>query len=350
MNLKVSNLIYFFLSLLSGWPSVKWLIKRLAVLVVTVFTAITINFFLVRMMPGNPIDILINEYMSLGMSYEEAAAAVAAIVPFIPTKPLHEQYIDYIIGILSGNLGKSISLAQPVTLILMYAIPWTVFIVSISLMVSFSIGIVAGMYMAYRRGGLLDKALSIFASVTSGFPSYAIGVLLAITLGVKFKIFPYRGAYDYWVKPGFNLEFIVSVFSHAILPVMTYVVTTVGGWMLAMKSSTTSVLGEYYVKTAEARGLPDRRIILTYVGRNAILPLFTRLTISLGYMFGGVVFIETIFSYPGIGRYLSVSISRRDYILMSGCFLVTTVAVIAANFLADLLYSKLDPRIKLGEE
>ncbi len=327
-----------------------WLIKRILLLILTMFTAITINFFLLRLMPGNPIDILITEYMEMGMSYNEAAQYVATIIPLNLSKPLYEQYIDYIKGIFTGNLGRSIELAQPVTVILAYGIPWSVFVVSISLMISFSVGVVAGMYMAYRRGSILDKFLSIFASIITGFPAYAIGVIFAVVLGVQLKLFPPFGAYDWWVNPGFNLPFIASVFRHAALPILTYVVTSVGGWMLAMKSSTASVLGEYYVKTAEARGLPDRRIILTYVGRNAILPLFTRLAITLGFMFGGVVFVETIYAYPGIGRYLSRSLSTRDYPLMSGCFLVTTIAVIISNFVADLLYSKLDPRIKLGEE
>ncbi len=328
----------------------KWLIKRLATLGLTLWAAVTINFFLVRMMPGNPIDILINELMSMGYSYEEAVTAVAGMVPFIPNEPLHIQYIQYISGILHGDLGKSITLASPVTRILAFGIPWTVFIVSISLLTSFTVGIILGMYMAYRRGSLLDKTLSLLASVTGGLPSYAIGVVFALFFGIQLKWFPVAGAYDPYVTPGLNLEFIASIFHHAALPMFTYFVTTFGGWMLAMKSSTTSVLGEYYVQAAEARGLPEHRIVLTYVGRNALLPLFTRLAISLGYMFGGVTFIETIFTYPGIGRYLSLSISRRDYTLMSGCFLITTAAVVLANFLAELLYSRLDPRVRTGGE
>ena len=125
---------------------------------------------------------------------------------------------------------------------------------------------------------------------------------------------------------------------------------TFGGWMLTMKSSTTSVLGVYYVIAAEARGLPERRIVITYVGRNAILPLFTRFAISLGYIFGGSVFIETIYSYPGVGRYLVDAITTRDYILMTGIFLVITFAVVLANFVADLVYSWIDPRARVMEE
>lgn len=320
------------------------------VLALTIYASITLTFILVRLMPGNPVDILIQQYLMLGYSYEEAASAVAAILPFLPTDPIHKQYIDYIIGIFRGELGKSIILGIPVTRLLAYAIPWTVFVTGTALIISFTVGVILGMFMAYWRGSIFDRALSFIASVLGSFPSYAIGVLLAITLGVRLKLFPFIGAYSPEVNPGFNLAFLADVIYHAILPILSYVVVTFGGWMLTMKSSTTSVLGEYYVRAAEARGLPERRIVLTYVGRNAILPLFTRLTISIGYIFGGSVFIETIYSYPGMGRYLVDAITTRDHILMTGIFLVITFAVVFANFIADLVYSKIDPRARVSEE
>jgi len=328
----------------------KWIYKRILTLIFTLFATISINFFLIRMMPGNAVDALISQYMQMGYSYEEAVSAVASVVPFMPDKPLYEQFIDYLKGILQGDLGKSIVLATPVMQILAYAIPWTVFIVSISLIASFTIGVVMGVYTAYRRGTVLDKILSVLASVSGALPSYVIGVSFVIFLAVQLRLFPVLGPYGSNVRPGFTLEFIGSVFYHAALPVLTYVTTTFGGWMLAMKSNTISVLGEYYVRAAEARGLSERRITMTYVGRNALLPLFTRLAISVGFMFGGVVFIESIFAYPGIGNFLTVSIRLRDHTLMSGVFILTTIAVVASNFFADLLYSKLDPRIRLGTE
>ncbi len=324
----------------------KWIVKRVLTLLFTLMATMSINFFLIRLMPGNAVDMLINEYMLMGYSYEEAVSAVASIVPFTPDKPLLEQFIDYLKGILAGNLGKSFTLATPVTVILGYAIPWTVFIVSISLITSFTLGVVLGVYTAYRRGTISEKSLSIFASVSRAIPTYVIGVLFILLFAVRLRWFPTLGPYGSGIKPGFTLDFIGSVLYHAALPLLTYVTTTVGGWMLAMKSNTISVLGEYYVRAAEARGLSGRRIMLTYVGRNALLPLFTRLAISFGVMFGGVVFIESIFSYPGIGSYLQYAIRYRDHVLMSGVFILTTIAVVAGNFLADLLYSRLDPRIR----
>ncbi|MEM2921583.1 MAG: ABC transporter permease [Candidatus Bathyarchaeia archaeon] len=326
----------------------RWIVKRALTVAVTLFSALTLIFFLIRIMPGNPIDMMIGQLIAQGYDYKEAATRVAALLPFVPDAPLIEQYIDYLKGFFTGDLGKSILLAVPITTILNYAIPWTVFLVSISLLTSFSLGILLGMFMAYRRGGILDKAFSLLSSVTRALPPYVVGVLLALFFAVQVKWFPVMGPYDARIKPGFTLDFIASVFYHATLPVMSYVITTIGSWILQMKSSTVSVLGEYYVTAAEARGLPERRIVTSYVGRNAILPLFTSLAISIGFIFSGSVFIETIYSYPGIGRFLATSVTYRDYTLMTGCFLVTTVAVVLSNFLADLLYSRLDPRIRLG--
>ena len=156
-----------------------------------------------------------------------------------------------------------------------------------------------------------------------------------------------RGAYSPGMKPGFTLAFIKDIFFHAALPILTYVLTTVGGWMLAMKSSTISTLGEDYVTVAEARGLPERRIITSYVGRNASLPLITQLAISIGFVVGGSTLIEFIFVYQGIGQLLLSSINARDYPVMQGVFLIITIAVILANFLADFVYGWLDPRIRV---
>jgi peptide/nickel transport system permease protein len=330
----------------------RWFVRRIITAAMTIFASLTITFFLIRVMPGNPVDMMVAQLIMQGLDPEEAYRRVMAMVPFVPKDPIWKQYIDYIMGFLRGDLGRSIHYSAPVTTILMYGIPWTTFLVSISLIISFSLGVVLGMYIAYRRGGILDRFFSIFSSVTRAIPPYVIGVLLVIILAVQLKWFwdprrgPMLGPYDPSIQPGFTLEFILSVLYYAILPVTSYVITTFGVWVLQMKSSTVSVLGEYYVTAAEARGLPERRIVISYVGRNAILPLFTSLAISIGHIFSGSVFIETIFSYPGIGRFISASISNRDYMVISGCFLIITVAVVLSNLFADLLYSKLDPRIK----
>jgi len=176
-------------------------------------------------------------------------------------------------------------------------------------------------------------------------------MLLVVFLGVQWKILPIaamRGSLSPGIQPEFSLTFVADALFHAALPIATYVLTTIGTWMLTMKSSTIAALEEDYVAVARARGLRDRRITTAYVGRNAILPLFTQLTISAGFIVGGSVLIEFIFVYQGIGYVLNSSIAQRDYPVMQGVFLVITISVVVANLVADLLYGRLDPRIRVG--
>jgi peptide/nickel transport system permease protein len=195
--------------------------------------------------------------------------------------------------------------------------------------------------------------LTLFASIFSSVPNYLTAILLVVWLGVQWKLVPIaqmRGSLSPGMQPHLSWLFIYDVFFHASLPIATYVLTSIGGWMISMKSSSITILGEDYVTVAKARGLKEWRITMAYVGRNAALPLFTQLAIVIGLAMGGSFLIERIFSYQGIGFILGDSISRRDYTVMQGVFLVITLSVVFANFFADLLYSWLDPRIKLGKQ
>lgn len=326
----------------------SWILRKLATALVMVYLIVTLMFFLIRLMPGNPMDYMLMQLIQIrSMTIEEAQKLVQAYFGFDPEAPLMTQYFAYLKGLIRGDLGESILFPRtPVSQILAQSIPWTAFIVGLSLLVSFAVGAILGIVIAYRRGSRLDNVLSLAGSICNSIPNYVVAILLVYILGGILHLFPMRGAYSSNFIPGFDLDFIGNVFYHAVLPTTAYVLTSFGGWMLSMKGSTISVMGEDYVMAAKARGLPERRIMISYVGRNAILPLFTNLALSIGFMFGGALFIETIFSYPGVGFYLSTSVSGRDYPLMQGCFLVITVSVILANTIADLLYGKIDPRIK----
>jgi len=301
-------------------------------------------------MPGNPIDSLILDYMGppYYLSYEEAVNLVKSFYDIELDKPLWMQYIDYLTNILRGDFGISYIYFSPVIKIISYGLPWTVFLLSISLPLSFFPGVLIGMAIAYKRGSKLDNSISMLSIILRAIPNYIVAILLLYFLGIVLGIFPSGGSHDVRTTPGFTLEYILDVLYHSILPITSYIIVTIGGWIISMRSSTISVLGEDYVRVAEARGLPERRIIFTYVGRNAILPLFTTLAISIGYVFGGSVFIESIFTYPGIGYFLSSAVTSKDYPVIQGCFLIITISVVLANLFADILYSRLDPRIKMG--
>lgn len=320
----------------------------------TVWVVITLTFFLIRLLPGNPVEMYMNELIvQYSMTYEEAQDQAAALFNIDLDRPLLLQYTEYMGKLLQGDLGKSVtSPGTTVNAIIAKHLPWTVFSVGLALMISFGMGMAIGILMAYWRNSLFDHVMTVLASIFSSIPNYLVGILILVWFGVQLRILPIaqmRGALSPGMVPGFNLAFIQDVLFHASLPIFTYVITTIGGWMLAMKSNTLSTLEEDYVTVARARGLKDSRITTAYVGRNASLPLFTTLAINIGFVVGGSILIEQIFRYEGIGLKLLDSIHSRDYTVMQGIFLIITISVIAANYIADILYSWIDPRIKLGQ-
>ncbi len=321
----------------------------------TLWAVTTFTFFMIRKMPGNPVQVVIDQLIERQqLSYEEARAQAAGLFDFDPDQPLLEQYANYMVKLLHGDMGKSISSAgTPVADQIKRYLPWTLFSVGSGLLISFTLGVLLGMAMAYWRGSVFDNVLTAVASLMYGIPDFIIALLLLLVAGVQLKLFSMEdvlGGVGQDVTAGFNLPYIKSVVQHAALPVITYVWGTVGGWILTMKSSTISTLGEDYIMVAKARGLPERRILTAYVGRNAMLPLVTRLAISIGFVVGGSVIIEFIFQYPGLGRQLAMAIGTRDYTTMQGIFLVIAFAVVFSNILADLLFGMLDPRVRVGGE
>lgn len=331
----------------------SYYVRKVLKTLLTVFVVISLIFFLIRLLPGNPIQQMVAQLTSqLGISQQEAYDQAAALFAIDLNRPFYLQYWDYLLNTLRGDLGKSIiSPGTTVSSIILKFLPWTIFSVGTALILSFLVGILLGMFMAYRRDSLLDHGLTVFASIFSSVPNYLVGLMMIVWLGIQWRLVPIgamRGSLSPNVVPGLTWEFFSDALFHAALPIATYFITTVGSWMLAMKSSTISTLGEDYVTVAKARGLTDWRITTAYVGRNASLPLFTQLALSIGFIVGGSILIETIFVYQGIGLTLSNAINRRDYTVMQGIFLVITLSVVFANFFADLLYSWLDPRIKLG--
>jgi len=298
-------------------------------------------------MPGNPIDYLVTQYVESGIPYDEAYRLVSAAFRISLNKPLHVQYLEFLFNLLKGDLGESIVYRSPISSILAYAIPWTIFTVSLGLFLSFLGGIFLGLLCAYKRSSWIDRILSILATSSVAIPNYILAYIFIIIFCRLLRLFPMRAAYDpVRVTPGFNLPFIIDVLYHAILPMLCYFAAGFGTWLLRMRNSTVSVLGEQYISFARARGLPERRIMWKYVGRNAILPVFTILAINIGYIFGGSALIENIFQYPGIGYYISYAVFTRDYPLMQGVFFLLTVTVTLSNFIADILYSRLDPRVR----
>lgn len=332
---------------------VKYLLRRIAISVVIVYVVITLTFFLIRLMPGNAVDYLYNQLLQQGgLTPQQIQQQVSAIYGLMPKSPLWQQYLQYIAHVSVGNFGRSLlDPTETVAAVITSALPWTVFVVSISLLVSFCIGLAVGTVMAMFRRRRASNLILLLSSFLNAVPNYLVAIVLLYFLADLHHVFPFGGAYSSAVPVGLNFGFIASIFRHAALPIAAFVVTAFGGWALMMKGSVIGTLGSDYVRTAESWGLPKRRIAQSYVGRNAMLPLVTGLAMAVGYMFGGSVFIETIFSYPGLGYYLIHSVDSRNYPVMMGCFILVTVAVITANLVVDLMYPLIDPRIaRIGGE
>lgn len=321
--------------------------KKVLTCILTMLTSLLLIFFVIQAMPGDPVETLTQEYMKTGqLGYDQAYAKAKIALNYDPDVPILQRFTTYVKGIASGNLGQSMAFKESVSKIVLGALPWTLLVCSISLFLSFMVGVILGIYVAWKRSKLLDGVITGYQAIVGSIPDYIVAYLLVLLFSLTLGIFPSKGAYSSNVTPGFNLAFIGSVLSHATLPILSYFLTTLAGWIMGMKANCLSVLGEDYINYAKARGISNRRIIFSYLGRNAMLPMVTSVAISFGMMFGGSPLIENLFVYPGVGYYLTTAISRRDYPLMQGMFLMIIVMVLISGLIAEFLNTRLNPRLR----
>lgn len=334
-----------------AWWGYYFAMRVLRAMLVIVIV-ISCVFFLVRLLPGNPIDVYIAKLAADGIPYEEAKASAQGYFGIKLDTPIWQQYLDYVWGVVQGDFGMTLS-KIPVLEKISHHLPWTLFSVGLALIISVTVGLLLGMVMAYRRGGFIDHAASAIGSTLHAVPNYLLALIIVTVGGVQLGLFSYYesiGTYTSGVTPGFTLEFVQDALYHATLPVLAYVLTTVGTWALIMKASTTQALGEDYVTVARARGLSGSRIGMMYVGRNAVLPLIAQIATQAGFVVGGAIFVELIFQYNGIGITLYEAINARDYALVQGILLIITFTVVFANLIADLTFGMLDPRIRTSDK
>ncbi|GGJ03827.1 peptide ABC transporter permease [Alicyclobacillus cellulosilyticus] len=286
----------------------------------------------------------------LGISLPEAYRRIQLLYHINPNEPLYKQFLSYVQGLLHGNLGTSM-VNQQVTVnqVIAAGVPWTLFVASIALLTSFVIGNWIGVRMAWKRNSWLDPLMTVFNVISHAVPSFIIALLLLEFFALDLQWFPFNGAYDTSLTPGFNWPFIGSVLRHAFLPILTYVLVLIGGQAMSMKSTSLAVMNEDYVTAAIARGLRERTIVKDYIRRIAILPQVTGLALAFGGILGASSLVETLFSYPGIGQYLVQATNNRDYTELQGLFLFQSFCLIVANLIANILYAKLDPRVRIEE-
>ena len=311
----------------------------------TLWAALTLNFAIPRLMPGNPVQALFARFR--GQIPASATASYSKLFG-LNHSGLWAQYGTYFSQLVHGNLGISFSYFPSTTAqVIMTSLPWTATLIGVSTVISFLIGTVLGIMSGWWRGSWMDTLLPVTTFLGS-IPYFWFGLLVAFWLADQLHWFPLSGATGTTTPIGPNWAFLISATYHAILPAATIVISSIGGWMLGMRNMMVTTQAEDYVLLAEAKGLSPRRIMITYAARNAILPTLATFAMSLGFVVSGAILVEIVFSYPGLGYVLFQAVTNNDYPLMQGVFLMITVAVLAANFLADLAYVALDPRTRLS--
>lgn len=323
----------------------RFLARRAGFYLLAAFVAISFNFFIPRLMAGDPASIVFARFQ--GRLDPRAMDAIRASFGFVDG-PLHEQYLLYLRNLAQGNFGISVvAFPQPVATVIGSGLGWTLRLIGLATILSFLIGVVLGIFASWRRGRFLDSAVLPTFSILGAFPYFWVALVCLYLFGMNLRWFPTTHAYNInlpvnWGDP----EFLLSVLRHAIMPAFTIVLTSIGGWMLGMRNNMIGVLAQDYIVMAQAKGLSERRVMFSYAARNAILPSLTGFAMSLGFILGGALLVEIVFSYPGMGFLLLSAVNNRDYPLMQGIFLMITLAVLAANFLVDIVYVLLDPRAR----
>ncbi|KNE82880.1 MULTISPECIES: ABC transporter permease [Streptomyces] len=327
----------------------RYYIRKLAFYAVALWAALTLNFFIPRLMPGNPVDTLMARLAQRGGSVDPSVRRSYELLLGTRTQePLVDQYLSYLVNLVRGDLGISVSVyPTPAAEVIRESLPWTIVLVGIATLLSFLIGVTLGMLVGWKRGTWLDSLVPA-TTVLAAVPYFWLALILVAVFGSALQWFPLLGGYDVILDPGWSPEFIGSAIYHGTLPALTIVISSVGGWLLGMRNMMVSTVDEDYVLTARAKGLRERRIMTHYAARNAVLPSVAGFAISLGFVVAGSIITEQVFSYPGIGGKLLQAVQNNDYALMQGIFLVITVAVLGANLVVDLLYGLIDPRTRTG--
>ncbi|MEE8601779.1 ABC transporter permease [Euzebya tangerina] len=315
--------------------------RRIAQYLLVLVIAVTINFLLPRFMPGNPLALIAGVDVGLLTPEQRAEIVTAAGLD----QSLLQQYVQYWGNLLTGDLGFSYRSSRPIIEMITERLPWTLLLTLASLAISALVGVTTGAISAWRRGKASDlTSLTTMISLES-MPPFWLGMLLISGFAVTLGILPSFGA-ETAASGLTGWDRALDIAQHAVLPVATLSIVSTPAVYLTMRYSMLETLGEDYIRTARAKGASEARLLFRHVARNALAPVLTVLAIRLGFAFGGTVVIETVFSYPGLGRLTFEAVGGRDYPVMQAAFLVFTIAMLLANLAADLIYPVLDPRTR----
>lgn len=328
----------------------KYLIPRFLQYLTVLLVGITLVFIIPRLLPSDPVEHQLNRMTAQGQYLDPAAVEEMreTLQELYGLKgSLLQQYLVYWKRLFTGNLGPSFTqFPTPVLALIKTSLPWTVGLLFVSLMLSWLIGTLLGGIRVSFHKARAARLLEVLAMGIRPIPYYIMALVLLICFAFVLPVFPMAGGYSMGAKIGFNLKFILDLLRHAFLPVMSMVVLEIGGWFIQMRNVASNVVEEDYVVYAEALGLPKLKIIFSYIMRNALIPQITGLALNFGFIFGGALITEIVFSYPGIGTLLYSAILAGDYNLIMGINIFSIVGVSTAMLIIDLIYPLLDPRVR----
>ena len=328
--------------------TLDYIVTRFGIFLLVVVIAVSVIFMIPRLMPGDPVEYALNNIVAQGGGSIGDVQAMAASyrAKFGLDQPIWKQYFNYWGDILHGDLGTSLNyFPQRVSQIIRFALPWTIGLLGVTTVISFSLGITMGALLAWPQVPKALRGVIPVFLITAAVPYFLLGIVLVSLLAITYRIFPAAGGFQFGTILGFNFESLWMLIRHATLPALSIILTSAGFWAIGMRGMLVSNLGEDYILQAEGRGLPPRRIFFWYAMRNSLLPQLTALAILLGNTVSGAVLVEVIFSYPGVGFKLFEAIGAKDYFVVQGIVLFLAIAIAFAMFLLDLIYPMIDPRI-----
>ena len=327
----------------------RYLLRRLGQFALVVFIGINISFFVTHATPIDPVEQTISAATSFGSTSPEAIAQMRqSLRELYGTQgSLITQYTVFWKRVATGDFGPSLSaFPTPVSVLIARALPWTVGLLTTATVIAWSLGNLLGGLAGYYRNSRVLRLMGLLAMGMHPVPYYIVALVLLIIFGYLWPILPITGGAEMNLARGFDFAFVSSVIGHAILPALSLVLVGIGGWFMGMRSLVSNLVTEDYVIYAELGGVDRRRILISYVMRNALMPQITGLALSLGAIFNGAIITEQVFGYPGIGTLLISAVHAGDYSLVLGITSISIVAVSVAVLVIDLAYPLFDPRVK----
>ncbi|QKK27764.1 ABC transporter permease [Rhizobium hidalgonense] len=331
-------------------PYLIFVLKRFGQFLLVVFLGVTITFFVTHLTPIDPVEESIGAITQMGQSDPNAIELMRQSLRELygMQGSIWQQYVHFWLRLATGDLGPSLSaFPTPVSTIILRSLPWTIGLMTVSTLITFVLGNAIGALAGYYRKDMVLKAVSLVFIALLPIPYYILAFVLLIVFGFIWPVLPINGGYEMNANLDLSFALVFDILKHSILPALSLILVGAGSWLIGMRALVSNIITDDYVVFAELGGVPKRKILRSYIARNAMVPQFTGLAMSLGAIFNGTVITEIVFGYPGIGNLLIEAVHAGDYSLVLGLSALSIVGVAAAVFIIDILSPLIDPRIKV---